>query len=82
VGVEAIGDAADGFLLVAAIDDGVADGQQVQPFALAAAKDQPFEFFFFQKARDGPGGVAAIVPNPGVVAVGVEDDGALLIALF
>lgn len=77
----------DGFFLVVAVDDGFVGGDTRERVCLQkhderAALDEPGEFVLGVEALDDAGWVVLVVPKPGGVAVGVEDEGPLPVHFF
>ena len=77
LGFEGFGDAADGAVLIDALDDigirrGIGEGA-----AAGAALDQERQFGLFVEALHFAWGAARVVPDPVLVAVGAEDHRAL-----
>jgi hypothetical protein len=71
---ELLEDAADGPLLVVALDDGVLHLRHVERVALRPAQDQAGQLVLLVEPGHPPRRVGGVVPDPGRVAVGVEDD--------
>ena len=71
---KASGDAADGAMLIEPLDDRAIDVLGRQRLARVAALDHQRQFVLLEEALDRPRRMARVVPNPVIVAVGVEDD--------
>ena len=75
VGGEGLGDAANGLVLVGAVDDGAVDGGRFERSSVLAEELQPLQV----GGREEPGDEARIgkadLPEPDVMAVGHEPEG-------
>ena len=76
---ELLPDAADGPLLVVPLDDLVLDPGHVQRLSLGSAVDQRCQLLLLVEPGDGARRVGQVVPQEGLVTVGVEDDWALAV---
>lgn len=75
--VKGFSNAANRFSLVTTLDDRWIDLHEMESFAAGATEDEPFEFVLFEKALDVARWIALVIPDPMLVAVGVEEDGTL-----
>ena len=71
------GNVADGKLLVRAFHDGGVDLRLSERFARRAALDEEFHLVLFVEALHRARRIHAVVPQPRLIPVGVEDEGAL-----
>jgi len=71
IGGEGLGEAANCFVLVGALDDGAINGGRVERSSVQAQKLQPLQV----GGREKPGHEKADLPEPDVVAVGHEPEG-------
>ena len=72
-------DAANGPFLVVPLDDGVLHLRHIERGALGSADDQGRELLLLVKPGDRTWRVGEIIPQEGLVAVGVEDDRTLAV---
>jgi hypothetical protein len=79
---ELLEDAADGALLVVALDDGRFHLGDIERLAAAAPQDQAGEFVLFVKPGHPARRIGGVVPSPCLVAVGVENQRALAVHLL
>lgn len=74
VQLEGLVDAADGAGLIEAPGDGLVDGDRAQRLAGGATQDEQLKLSLLEKPLDRAGRVTGIVPDPVLIAVGIEDD--------
>ena len=74
VALEGLGDAPDGAGLVVALDDGRTDLARRQRLARAAPLDRKLQLRLLVETLHRARRVVRVVPDPVLVAVGVEDD--------
>ena len=74
---ELLADAANGSLLVVPLDDVVLHLRHIERGALGSANDQGREFVLLVEPGDRTWRVGEVIPQAGLVPVGVEDDRAL-----
>ena len=80
--LEGLCHAPNGAMLVVAFDDLLVDRQPPDCLPARAALDQQLQFVLLVEARDLAWRIGGVVPDPVVVAIGVEDDGSLAEVLF
>ena len=78
--LEMLGDRADGAVLVGPLDDLAVDRSPSQLLAAGAALDQQLQLVALVEAADLARRIARVVPDPVLVAVGIEDHRPLAVA--
>ena len=76
---ELLTDTADGPLLVVPLDDVILYLSDIQRSSLGSAMDQGCQLVLLVEPGDVAGGIGEVVPQAGLVAVGVEDDRTLAV---